>query len=966
MDTSPHRPSSRFGAFEFFPTLRRLERGGKAVVLSSRAINILMMLLERPGEVVSKQELLARVWPDSLVGESALRYHLFALRRALGDGEDGVRLITTAPARGYCFVGALESSPGEARIGVPPAHALPARPTKVVGRDAVVKGLLRQLETQRFVTVVGPGGIGKTTVAMLAAHDWVAKHDGAAVFADLSELDGESIPEVLCAKLGLAPNDVSPVECLIAHFRSNQALIVLDTCEGVIDAAAALAEALVGSAQGAWVLATSREAMRAAGEIVHRIEPLTAPIAGQDLTMQDSLKYPAVQLFVQRAAANNPGFALDDRQAALVGAICRQLEGIALAIELAAGRVETFGVQQVADLLATELTLSWPGRRTAAPRHQTLGATLNWSHELLGPMERAVFRRLSVFVGAVPLETVIAVCTDDGGVAVTDVTNALWSLVAKSLLHVVIEGSATRYRMLDTTRAYALSKLAESCDQRRTRLRQALHYLARLVADDAERHGPAAVAEVVANVSAALNWAFGAQGDPATGVRLIGAAAGLWVRHGLLIECRRWARVVQEPTDGDPDPSILRTRLIVANALMVTDGMGAAGRNELEAAYASARKQGELDERVSGLFVLWADEHRRCRYAAAMRLIDDADFLDAPEASHEHRLIALWVKGMTDHCAGRQTRACEHLSRLLGDYTEDAGRQFLLRFGYDLEAAAGTILGMSKFLRGNLHEAFAASDRAIAKARTLNSPVSYRAVLRWRATMMYFVDEDGLGIEHLTQEILPTEAFSYAADNKPEGTSLAIHGLWLARNGNYVQGAEMVRQGLKACIETDYLTIVSFVRAEIALQLLRHGADDQVDEFLAPLEDNDDEDDWATPEVLRSRGEIAERRGDLVLAEVRYREALALAERQDALTWRLRAAVSLADLWRAQGRADDAAALLEPIHGQFRSDTDWPLLRRAADCLYACRTSSERRASMANASLERGAQAPSSPKSGVR
>jgi predicted ATPase len=752
------------------------------------------------------------------------------------------------------------------------------------------------------------------------------------VLVDLGDVAPESpdsVTEALCAKLGLAPTDASPTETAIAHLRSRKALIVLDTCEGVIDAAARLAESLVASAPGVRVLATSRETLRAEGELVNRIATLAAPVAGLDLTAQEALEYPAVQLFVQRVTANHLGFELCDQQAASVGAICRELDGIALAIELAAGRVEAFGIQRVADQLATEFALTWPGRRTAAPRQQTLRATLNWSHDLLGPVERVVFRRLSVLVGLFPLEAAVAVCRDSGGLARADVIDALSGLVAKSLLNSVED--ASRFRMLDTTRSYALAKLADSADERATRLRQANHYLDRLTAADAEQEESAVVAEDVANVSAVLSWAFEPQGDHSIGIRLTGAAAGLWIRHGFLAECRRWANVVQARLESDPTPSNLYTRFILANALMVTDGIGAERRRDLEAAYANALKHGRQDERLSGLAWIWADQDRRGHYAAAERLIDEADFLAAPDASHAHRLTAAWMRGMTNHHAGHQARACEHLTWLLSEYTEAVGRQFLRQFGYDLEAAGATLLGMSEFLRGNVDKAFSANDRALAKARTLNSSVTLNAVRRWRAMMMYFFDEDGLEVDRLTREILPTGAFGEA--DRPNGTALAVHGLWLARNGDCAQGAEMVRRGVKASIKADYLEIQSLFRAELALQLFRHGAGEEIDGFVAPPGDDDKEDGWSTPEVLRIRGEIAERRGDLVLAEARYREAMALAERQDALTWRLRAAISLADLWLARGRAGDAAALLAPIHGQFRSGENWPLLRRATDRL---------------------------------
>jgi predicted ATPase/DNA-binding winged helix-turn-helix (wHTH) protein len=545
------QPSTRFGDFEFAPRLRRLERSGVVVDLSSRAMDVLAVLVERPGEVITKQELLARAWPQATVVEGALRVAMVALRRALGDeaGKDGRQYITTVPGRGYRFVGDVEALPtpgGGVDSTKPVPRTLPARPMKVVGRDAVIEALLRQLEGQRFVTLVGPGGIGKTTVALSAAHDWVAARGGGVVFLDLGELgsdSGEGVSEVLCAKLGLARQGVDPTDSAIAHLRLNPTLIVLDTCEGVADAAARLAETVVASAKGVRVLATSREALRAEGEIVSRIGPLATPAAGQDLTAQEALKFPAVQLFVQRAIANDLGFEFGDEQASVIGAICRELDGIALAIELAAGRVDAFGLQQVANLLATEFALTWPGRRTAAPRQQTLRATLNWSYALLGPVERAVFPRLCVFVGPLSLEAAIAVCADDTGPAMSEVVDALASLVAKSLVNAVVDGSTPRFRLLDTTRAYAQAKLIEAGDEPMTRRRHAVYYRDRLRRAEAEAPlRPAAewlgdYAIEVGNLRGALDWAFSQAGDGSVGVALTAAAIPLWLRLSLLDEC---------------------------------------------------------------------------------------------------------------------------------------------------------------------------------------------------------------------------------------------------------------------------------------------------------------------------------------------------------------------------------------------------------------------------------------------
>jgi tetratricopeptide (TPR) repeat protein len=388
----------------------------------------------------------------------------------------------------------------------------------------------------------------------------------------------------------------------------------------------------------------------------------------------------------------------------------------------------------------------------------------------------------------------------------------------------------------------------------------------------------------------------------------------------------------QAQLDDNEDGFDLRTRIILATASMLSDGK----RHDLEGAYANARAHGRLDEKLAGLIPLWSDLHRRGRYAAAGQLIDAADFLDAPDAGRTHRLAAAWLRGVNEHRVGRHARACEHLTWLLGEYTEAGGREFARLAGYDLETAALALLGLSECLRGNLDAGFTANDSALDKARALSSPISLKAVLRWRALMVYCFDEDSDEIDDVTREILSFDAIGDV--DGPDGMGLAFRGLWLARGGDGAQGAQMVRRGLSARIPNDYPSIQSLVRAQMALQLLRHSVRAGIDEFAAQLEDDPtSERGWLTPEVLRCRGEIAERRGDLARAEARYRGAMALAERQDALTWRLRAATSLAELWRSQGRPEDAAALLTPVRQLFRPGTDWPLLRRADACLAACR-----------------------------
>ena len=911
--------------------------------LSSRAMDILAVLTERPGEVITKRELLARVWHDTVVVEAALRFHMVALRRALGDGEGGGRLITTVPGRGYCFVGQLESSPGAAEgdaaeDGAPPPPAaprpLPPRPTKVVGRDAVVDDLLSQLELQRFVTVVGPGGIGKTTVALMAAHSWVAAHGGAAVFIDLGDLDPESpdsVAEALCAMLGIAPQGLSPQECVLFHLQTRKALVVLDTCEGVIDAAARLAEPLVASAPGVRVLATSREALRAQGELVYRIEPLAVPPAGVKLTAKEALHYPAVQLFVQRVAANHAGFELSDADASIVGAICRELGGMALAIELAAGRVDAFGIQQVADLLATEFALTWPGRRTAAPRQQTLNATLNWSHELLDPAERKVFRRLSVFVGAFSLEAAMAVCSDSQ-TPQAEVVEALFRLVAKSLVCIAPGGYRRRYRLLDIARAYARSKLGASGEGTDVRQRQARYYMESLNLPAAGKEERVETSEQVANVRAVLGWAFATEGMDALAIELSAAAAPLWLREGLLADSRRWTREALARLDrGINVDSELEARIALASSLMYTHGITEESYRNWEIIYQQTQFDGRSDLRLAGLAVLWGHQIRLAHFGAAQRLLDEADFLQAVNGDSTVAAAFHWMAATTAHYRGDHGAARMHAARILDELTEAAGDLMRRLFGYDLEVGALRLLSLSHFFLGDVDRALALRARALERATALSYVAPLANTLYWQAFMAYLLEETE-DVERLTISII--ESGKPNAMQPAVGWAIAVQGLSLVRRGEAARGREMVGRGLMICQEADFHMMDAFIRAELALQLARQGPPT---EAALNFVDEPGEESWSSPEVLRIRGAIAELSGDLARAEAHYLDAVAVADRHGALTWRLRAATSLALLRLSQGRAAEAQATLAPVYGRFSAGRRWPDLRRAADCLEECR-----------------------------
>jgi predicted ATPase len=322
------------------------------------------------------------------------------------------------------------------------AGNLPALLTRVVGRDGVISGLTQQLVRRRFLTIVGPGGIGKTTVAVDVADRVRASYSHGVWFVELASLSNpDLVPSVLCALLGITLSGVNPLSGLDAWLGDKHILIVLDSCEHVVGAIAALAEAILKAAPHASILATSREPLRAEGEWLHRLAPLDLPPEAKNSpTAAEALGYSAVELFNERATATTDSFVLEDAEVPVVLEICRRLDGVPLALELAAARVDTLGVGEVAAQLDDRFGVLTSGRRTALPRQQTLRATIDWSYDLLPEVEQAVLRRLAVFRGAFTTNAAAAIVTDER-IAATDAVEGVANLAEKSLITTDITGN---------------------------------------------------------------------------------------------------------------------------------------------------------------------------------------------------------------------------------------------------------------------------------------------------------------------------------------------------------------------------------------------------------------------------------------------------------------------------------------------------------------------------------------------
>jgi len=529
------KPEHVIGRYRLQPT-RGLYADGVPVVLGTKALDILTALVEAGGHLVTKDELLERVWPGIVVEEHNIQVHVSALRKALG-GDAG--WIVTVPKHGYRFVGPLGRTPAA-------AEPLPRPLNRLFGREEDLATIRSLLDRTQLVTISGPGGTGKTRLGLELLHQIGGRYREGAVFVDLSVLEDPSLTvSLVAAALRIEfRGDPPQPEQLARRLKERELLILLDNCEHVLDSVAPLAESILAGAPGISLLATSREPLACLGEQVYRLPPLAVP-DDDTASPAETIASSAVALLVDRLKAADPHFELTDGAVRAVGGICRRLDGLPLAIEMIGAVALDFGLETMAARLEQPFGLPYSVARTITPRHRSLEATLDWSHALLSPAEQIMLRRLSVFPGLFSLEGGEAVASGDK-LPRPACSDLLVSLVRKSLVS-IDTAAPLPYRLLETIRTYAAEKLEEAGEQRSVREQHGRYVMAKLKYSTEEWHDTGEsiwrdrYAWLLADLRAALRWSFGPDGNLDLGLVIAGRSWPLWSVLRLAGEGRHWA-----------------------------------------------------------------------------------------------------------------------------------------------------------------------------------------------------------------------------------------------------------------------------------------------------------------------------------------------------------------------------------------------------------------------------------------
>jgi len=901
-------PVVNFGPFSLHREERLLVRDGRAIDLPPSSLEILQALVDAPGEVLGRQELISQL--SDAAGDSDVHRHVLRLNAALAS--QAGHYIAQLPGRGYLFVGSVHAQDAEA--GAPPKRL---GVKDVVGREKTVTELALLMRAQRQATVVGPGGMGKTTVALALAEALSAEMTDGVHFVDLVAIARAGlVATTVATALGIELRGLDmldPMPRLRRWLDGRRVLLVLDNCEHLIDEAARLVEGLL-ECRELRILATSREPLRSRGESVHHLKALSCPPEHPQLDASRALCHSAVELFVQRASDTPGVFVLQDRDAADVAAICRGLDGMPMAIELAAPHVAEMGVAGLRKHLSQRLSaLQMAVPSDSHARHQTLQATIDWSHERLGSAERGVLRRLALFRGGFPIDSALRLGTLDG-IERAQALRAMIGLVSKSLVSVERVRGHVQYRLLETTRSYALSKLGEAGELEAASRAHAEDCCLRLQEAESEWQNTAASVWVghhrvlVDDVRAALDWSTAPGRDLLAAVRLALNAMPLFGRLTLLLEfVPRLRDLIERVRVDRPDRPELEFRLTTAlgDLVLFTEGQVQSIATYGRAYELSLNMQDPMD-RTAGLAVMWVHGHflgdYQAMYVAADRLIEQMRVApDPPMELFSRRAMAYAL-----HYRGDQAGAIRYSRSALA--TPGGGNWpgfYLFPTQIHRDVAMRFVLSRALWISGLPDQARDMAAEAIEYSLR-DSPASLCVAIALGACPVALWSGEDVQAQALVDR-MRDHANLHAVQFGIAWAEIFQRAIDWRRTG--LQIPDAVRASLKA-VENDMLATLQEGPVDADTLARAHNA----------------QAGWCAPEVLRVQGLALQSAG--VSPDECFERSLRLAQFQGANGWALRTSIS-----RLQGahgaRRRTLLGELEAIYRRFTEGFDTADVRAA-------------------------------------
>ena len=959
MDGETSQAIYAMGECEIDLARREVRIGGSPVPIGGRAFEIVEVLAQAAGELVSKDGLMDRIWPGAVVLENTLQVHAAAIRKALGPHR---RLLKTESGRGYRLLGdwtlrrrdtprVPASTTQVERLADPPGSTLPLPAAPVVGRAGAVQQLRDLISAYRVVTLTGPGGIGKTSLALQVAHSVVADFpDGIWLVELASVADPGLVPPAVAQALGLklpAEEEVSAAS--VARVLGDQhLLLVLDNCEHVIDSTAPLAETLVRLCPRVAILATSREILRIEGERAYRVLPLEVPAIGQ--REPDQIRgHSAVALFIARAEAQGADLSSRSEILPTIATICRHLDGIPLGIEFAAARAAVLGVEEVALNLSDRFTMLTSGRRTAVPRHRTLRAALDWSYDLLPESEQLLLRRLAVFPSGFTIDAAASVVSDSAidGSAVRD---GIANLVAKSLLTMENTDPPARWRLLETIRAYALQKLSAHDETELTAEQHAAYFRdllappatgfrSRLSGDDLERHG-----REIDNVRAALDWCFSPSGNRTIGIDLTAAYVPVWRHLSLMAECRDGCeRALQSTEPGEPSNSLPQMWLRIALGTSLISTMGPSDRAGavLIEALGIAEALNNLEAQAHALFTLMSAYRFRGKYDEALGAVERLQQIKEKLGDPSFAIVADRALGTSLVTVGRPREAQQCLERVLRASATPYDERWSNWHHSEHRALARAMLARALWQQGFTDKAHVEALASVQELRGTDHQLSlcrvlYYGICRIAPMTGDFETADRM-IARLTDTATRLNASFWITSAR------FLEGKLMVERLEYARGLVALQDAFDTCRRTGWRMSYPELAGARAVALAGVGrigeALEAVDAAIADAGDPDGGQTWYVPELLRIKGEFllqsdAQQASDA--ADACFRQATEMAGEQGALFWELRIALSRARLQRRQGRGVEARQILAPVLGRFTEGfgtTDMRAARALLDAL---------------------------------